>query len=154
MNAKRNQLAYQEAAVRNASVIDLVVMLYDILASDLHGAIEAIEAGNIELRSAKAKHGFLVLQQLEGTLNIEEGGELATNMSRFYSMLRSQMITAQIQQDAAVLREVIQLLFTVREAWVELSNRLTTSAEPAAAQITSPVPLPDSEQTQTASWKA
>jgi flagellar secretion chaperone FliS len=153
MNAKRNQLAYQEAAVRNASAIDLVVMLYDILASDLHGAIEAIEADNIELRSAKVKHGFLVLQQLEGTLKMEEG-ELATNMSRFYSMLRSQMITAQIQQDAAVLREVIQLLFTVREAWVELSNRLTTSSEPAAAQVTSPVPLPDSEETQTASWKA
>ena len=51
MNAKRNQLAYQEAAVRNASPIELVIMLYDILARDLHAAIEAMEAGNIELRS-------------------------------------------------------------------------------------------------------
>ena len=123
-------------------------------ASDLHGAIEAIEAGNIELRSAKVKHGFLVLQQLEGTLNLEEGGDLATNMSRFYSMLRSQMITAQIQQDAAVLREVIQLLFSVREAWVELSNRLAASSDSAAVQGSSPAPAPGSEQTQTASWKA
>ena len=49
MNPNRNQLAYQEAAVRNANAIDLVVMLYDILASDLHGAIDAMEAGNIEL---------------------------------------------------------------------------------------------------------
>jgi flagellar secretion chaperone FliS len=156
MNAKRNQLAYQEAAVRNASAIDLVVMLYDILASDLSGAIEAIEAGNVELRGAKLKHGFLVLQQLEGTLNMEEGGDLAANMSRFYSMLRGQMMKAQIQQDAAVLREVIQLLFSVREAWVELSNRLTTSSESAVAKVSSPAPGPaqDSEQVQTASWKA
>ena len=50
-------------------------MLYDILARDLHGAIEAMEAGNIELRSAKLKHGFLALQQLEGSLNMDEGGE-------------------------------------------------------------------------------
>lgn len=140
--------------MRNAGAIDLVVVLYDILASDLHGAIEAIEAGNIELRSAKLKHGFLVLQQLEGTLNLEEGGDLAANMSRFYSMLRSQMITAQIQQDAAVLREVIQLLFSVREAWVELSNRLAASSDSAAVQGSSPAPAPGSEQTQTASWKA
>ena len=104
MNAKRNQLAYQETAVRNASAIELVIMLYDILARDLHAAIEAMEAGNIELRTAKVKHGLLALQQLEGTLNMDEGGELATNMSRFYSMMRGQMLKAQIQQDGAVLR--------------------------------------------------
>ena len=50
-------------------------------------------------------------------------------MSRFYSMLRSQMMKAQIQQDAAILRELIQLLFSVREAWVELNNRLAAPPE-------------------------
>jgi flagellar secretion chaperone FliS len=141
MNAKQNQLAYQEAAVRNANPIDLVIMLYDILARDLHSAIEAMEAGNIELRSAKLKHGFLALQQLEGSLNMD-GGEMATSMSRYYSMLRAQMMKAQIQQDAGVLRELVQLLFSVREAWDELNSRLTGSVQAPASQI------------QTASWKA
>jgi flagellar secretion chaperone FliS len=141
MNAKQNQLAYQEAAVRNANPIDLVIMLYDILARDLHSAIEAMEAGNIELRSAKLKHGFLALQQLEGSLNMD-GGEMATSMSRYYSMLRAQMMKAQIQQDAGVLRELVQLLFSVREAWDELNSRLTASVQAPASQI------------QTASWKA
>src|SRR5438445_2766392 len=103
MSANRTQLAYQEAAVRNASAVELVIMLYDILVRDLQGAIEAMEAGNIEGRTRKLKHGFLVLQQLEGTLNMDEGGELASQMSRFYSMLRGQMMNAQIQQDAEVL---------------------------------------------------
>ena len=160
MNANRNQLAYQEAAVRNANAIELIVMLYDILARDLHAAIEAMEAGDIELRSAKLKHGFLALQQLEGTLNIEEGGELATNMSRFYSMLRDQMMKAQVQQEPAVLRELVQLLFSVREAWMELSSRLAGASQAPVPQI----PLPttkhsrdrehDPEQVKTASWKA
>jgi flagellar secretion chaperone FliS len=140
MNAKRNQLAYQEAAVRNASALELVIMLYDILAHDLHAAIEAMHSGNIELRSAKLKHGFLVLQQLEGSLNMEEGGELATNMSRFYSMLRGEIMKAQVRQDAAVLEELVQLLFSVREAWVELNGRLAASATRTTFQ--------------TASWKA
>jgi flagellar secretion chaperone FliS len=139
MIANRNQLAYQEAAVGNANAIELVVMLYDILARDLHAAIEAMEAGNIELRSARLKHGFLALQQLEGSLNMDES-EMATIMSRYYSMLRAQMMTAQTRQDAGVLRELVQLLFSVREAWVELNSRLTASAAQTAAQ--------------TASWKA
>jgi flagellar secretion chaperone FliS len=134
MNANRNQLAYQEAAVRNAGAIELVIMLYDILARDLQVAIEAMEAGNIELRSAKVKHGFLALQQLEGTLNLDEGGDLATQMSRFYSMLRSQMMKAQVDQDGGILRELVQLLFSVREAWSELNNRLTASPEVLVAQ--------------------
>jgi flagellar secretion chaperone FliS len=140
MIANRNQLAYQAAAVGDANAIELVVMLYDILARDLHGAIEAMEAGNIELRSAKLKHGFLALQQLEGSLKMDEGGEMAANMSRYYSMLRAQMMKAQIEQDAGVLRELVQLLFSVREAWVELNSRLSVPAAQAGSQ--------------TASWKA
>ena len=118
MNPNRTQVAYQEAAVRNANAIELVIMLYDILARDLHGAIEAMEAGSIEARTTKLKHGFLALQQLEGSLPTEEGGDLAAGMSRFYSMLRAQMMKAQVQQDPAILREIIQLLFSGREAWI------------------------------------
>jgi flagellar protein FliS len=140
MTVNRNQLAYQEAAVGNANPIELVIMLYDVLARDLHGAIEAMEAGNIDLRTAKLKHGFLALQQLEGSLNMDEGGEMATNMSRYYSMLRAQMMKAQIEQDAGVLRELVQLLFSVREAWVELNGRLSMPATQTASE--------------TASWKA
>ena len=54
---------------------------------------------------------------------MEESGELATGMSRFYSMLRSQMMKAQIQQDLGILGELVELLFRVREAWAEVSQR-------------------------------
>ena len=125
-------------------------MLYDILARDLHGAIEAMEAGNIETRSAKLKHGFLALQQLEGSLNMDEGGDLAANMSRFYSMLRAQMMKAQIQQDAGDAAGVVQLLFSVREAWVELNSRQAAIPEVDTAPASASAPA----QAQSASWKA
>jgi flagellar protein FliS len=137
MIAKRNQLAYQQAAIGNANAIELVIMLYDILARDLYGAIDAMEAANIELRSVKLKHGFLALQQLEGSLNMDEEGEMAVTMSRYYSMLRAQMMKAQIEQDAGVLRELVQLLFSVREAWVELNSRLSLPAARAVSQSAS-----------------
>ncbi len=155
MSARQNQLAYQESAVRNASPIDLVIMLYDILARDLHSAIEAMEAGNIELRSDRLKHGFLALQQLEGSLNMD-GSEMATNMSRFYSMLRGQMMLAQVRQDPAVLEELVQLLFSVREAWVELNTRLGTTAEAGTQPTASTADdrIPDPQEIAPASWKA
>jgi flagellar protein FliS len=155
MNSNRTQIAYQEAAARNANSVELVVMLYDILSRDLQGAIEAMESGNIELRTAKLKHGFLALQQLEGSMDLEQGGDFVSNLSRFYSMLRSQMMTAQIRKDPAVLRELIQLLFSVREAWTELNTRSTVSLEPLSAQNLTPVTAEaEPERFQTASWKA
>jgi flagellar protein FliS len=150
MNPNRTQVAYQEAAVRNANPIELVIMLYDILTRDLHGAIDAMEAGSIEARTTKLKHGFLALQQLEGSLPMEEGGDWAAGMSRFYSMLRAQMMKAQVEQDPAILRELIQLLFSVREAWVELNNRQAVTPEVATAPASTSAP----EQLQSASWKA
>ena len=88
---------------------------------------------------------------------MDEGGEMATNMSRFYSMLRGQMMKAQIQRDAGVLLELVQLLFSVREAWVELSARLAAASPSAATQAVSSAPrsVPeDAGEIQTASWKA
>jgi flagellin-specific chaperone FliS len=64
-------------------------------------------------------------------------------MSRFYSMLRSQMLKAQVEQDGRILRELVELLFTVREAWAELNNRLAASPEVLVAQAGS-----------SANWKA
>ena len=139
MSTPNSQLAYQEAAVGNAGPIELIVMLYDILARDLQKAIAAMEAGNIELRTKHLKHGFLALLQLEGTLNLDEGGELETTMSRFYSMLRSQMLKAQVEQDPALLQELIRLLFSVREAWVELkAKQAPAESQPAQKAATSP----------------
>jgi len=154
MTGKYTQLAYQEAAVRNANPVELVIMLYDILARDLYAAADAIETGNVELRAAKIKHGFLALQQLEGTLNLDSGSEYDANMSRFYSMLRDQMMTAQVQQDASILRELIQLLFSVREAWEELNQRQVPAVSSSQNKFPTKQGGYGEVSTQTANWKA
>jgi flagellar protein FliS len=150
MSTLNNQLAYQEAAVRNAGPVDLIIIVYDVLARDLQKAIVAMDAGDIEARSRHIKHGFLALQQLEGTLDMEQGGDLATNMARFYTMLRGQMMKAQIEQDPAVLRELIQLVFSVREAWVEAKTKQTPAeSQPSRPSQISPY---DQPETRSASW--
>jgi flagellar protein FliS len=145
-----SQLAYQEAAVRNANAVELVVMLYDILAKDLQRAIASMEAGDIEARTRHVKHGLLVLQQLEGTLDMEQGGQLASSMSRFYHMMRSQMMKAQIEQDASILGELVQLLLSVREAWVQINTRNAGAA--GETFIRAGKSAYDLAETQSASW--
>ncbi len=151
MSPNQTQNAYQQAAVQSASAIELVIMLYDVLARDLTDGIAAQEAGNIESRTKALKHALLVLQQLEGSLDMNAGGELATSLARLYSMSRRQIMEAQAKQDPAILRQTLQLLQDAREAWVlvnggsthdatrdlRASHRTTTSAYPTEAEPSS-----------------
>ena len=142
------------AAVENASAAGLVMILFDLLINDLKNAIAAMDNGDIEKRSAELKHGFLVLQQLQESLDMENGGEAATHFSRFYSAIRCQMLEAHLKISPEILKRQIELLLEVRQAWQKVSTAKPASApavEPASA-IASASPTSDEEAA--ASWTA
>src|SRR4051812_27814171 len=121
MTTHRNQLAYQEAAARDASTGELVVTLHEILTRDLHAAVTALDNQDIETVAAKLKHGYLALARLEGALNMDQPG--AEKIARFYGISREQMLKAQAQRDPAILQQLIGFVNDMREAWVEVQGR-------------------------------
>jgi flagellar protein FliS len=142
--------AYLTAAVQNASAAGLVMILFDLLINDLKNAIAALESGDIEKRTAELKHGFLVLQQLQGSVDMENGGDAAIHFSNFYSAIRCKMMEAQIQKSPEILRRQIELLLDVRQAWQQVS---TPSPAPASDTPVSPAKATSEEETS-ASWTA
>jgi len=151
MTNNKNQLAYQEAGARDASVGELVITLHDILTRDLHAAIVGIEAGETETVAAKLKHGYLALARLEGALDMElEGTE---KIARFYTMSREQMLKAQIQRDPAVLRQLIGFVNDMREAWVEVQGREQGERPGTLSQISNTA-YAVTEIAAAAGWKA
>jgi flagellar biosynthetic protein FliS len=142
------------AAVENASAAGLVVILFDLLINDLKNAIAAIDSGDIEKRSAELKHGFLVLQQLQESVDMENGGPAATHFSNFYSTIRCQMLEAHLKISPQILKRQIELLLEVRQAWQEVST-----AKPASAPVVeSASPMastgPTSDEEVAPSWTA
>lgn len=77
MEPKQPELSYQSAAVQSAGPIGLVILLYDRLVTDLNSASQAIRKNDIEGRCKAANHAFQVLQHLEGSLDMVNGGETA-----------------------------------------------------------------------------
>jgi flagellar protein FliS len=151
MTTHRNQLAYQQAAVGEASTGELVVTLHDILTRDLHGAIAALEAEDIETVAAKLKHGYLALARLEGALNLEQEG--TEKIARFYGLARELMLKAQVQRDPSMLRQLIGFVNDMREAWVEVQGR-ERSVEPGTLAKISNTAYAVSEISAAAGWKA
>lgn len=128
MRKSQAELKYLRAAAQSATAVGLVIMLYDLLIADLERAIAAIAERDVEKRSAEVNHAFLVLQQLEGSLDMKKGGQAATHLSRFYSVLRCNILEAQIKVSPDILRKQIELILNVREAWQQVDSRGNTAS--------------------------
>lgn len=126
MNPANASLAYRRAATEQASVVGLVIALYDTLSGDLKRAAAAMHRGDIPTRCAQLKHGFAVLTQLDNLLDAEHGGPTAQHLRRFYEHLRKEMLRAQFALDAQILARASSLILDVREAWQQVDMRADT----------------------------
>lgn len=126
---------YLDAAVAGASPVGLVVLLYERLISDLNRALAAMQNGDAETRVAKINHAFLVLGQLEGSLDSSRAPEAARKQALFYSVVRAKILEAHIKSGRKMLEEQIVLLNDVRSAWEQVDP-----ARQAKAPLPSPSP--------------
>lgn len=130
MTHKTTSLAYRQAATQQASVVGLVIALYDTLIGNLRRAAEAIDRNDIQGRCDELIHGFKVLQQLDAMLDMERGGDTAIKNRRFYNHLRGQMLAAQFKLSSEILKKQIGLVLEVRQAWQQIDSALP-SPDPA-----------------------
>jgi flagellar protein FliS len=126
--------AYSETAARGAGQLELVVMLYNLLLDDMRRAIETIHKRDVEARTFEIKHALNVLEQLQGTLNFEEGGEASRNMDRLYSMIRAKLLEAHLKVSEETLQRQIELLTPIRDAWRQVGQPVADPALPSAGE--------------------
>ncbi len=119
-----SSLAYRQAATRQASIVGLVIALYDTLIGNLRRAAEAMDRYDIQVRCDELMHGFKVLQQLDAMLDMERGGEAAIKNRRFYNHLRGQMLAAQFKLSSEILKKQVGLVLEVRQAWQQIDDAL------------------------------
>jgi flagellar biosynthetic protein FliS len=137
MKKSQTELNYLRAAAQNATSAGLVIILYDLLVNDLEQAIAALADRDIERRTAEIKHSFLVLQQLEGSLDMENGGVAARNLAAFYSALRSKIFEAHLKASPEILKQQIEFVLDVRQAWHQVDAANTKSATPTGPESSS-----------------
>lgn len=118
---------YLEGAVRGASPVGLVVLLYGQAIEDLRRAAAAQANGDIQSRTQGINHAILVIGYLQATLDLERGGAVAANLERFYNQLRAGLIDAQCQQSGAALEQQISHLMQLHEAWSEVERATAAS---------------------------
>jgi len=127
------KLTYRENAVRSATPIELVVILFDAAIEDMRRALSAIQASDVEERANAVRHAMLILQQLQGTLDFERGGQVAKQFEQFYNLIRAKLLESQLRNSPELMGQQIQFMSDVRDCWVEARKRI--EPQPAAPPV-------------------
>ncbi len=140
--------AYRRTDGHSAGPIRLVILLYEQLIQDLQRAVAAMEKKDVARRTNELDHALRVVGQLQGTLDMQQGGEVARNLDNYYYSLRVSLLQAQIRVLPAELRRQIEILLELREAWVQVER----SAQGAAGLPASSTPVLQPSPEKTLRW--
>jgi flagellar protein FliS len=141
---------YRQFSVQGASPLGLVVMLYDGAIAALQRVVKAIEAHDIQRKCDQLNRAMAIIVQLEGTLNMELGGEVAKSLKAFYLYARGQMMKANIENSPQVLRSLIEKIAGLRESWHQAEQNLSASHSAETGEKSSPTP---GRSRESGSWR-
>ncbi len=123
-NTLEAKLTYRENAVRSATPIELVVILFDAAIGDMRRANAAIKANDVEERAQAIRHAMVILQQLQGTLDFDKGGQVARQFEQFYNLIRAKLLESQLRNSTELMQQQIQFMSEVRDCWAEAERQL------------------------------
>jgi flagellar protein FliS len=123
----RGAVAYQHTSVQSSSPLELVVLLYDGALRHLVAAKDATLRHDLIARRDAFSKAMAIITELQSTLNLEDGGQVAVSLDALYTYMTGKLIESTANKDVAGIEEVEKLLRPLREAWS------TIAAEPAAA---------------------
>lgn len=128
---------YREAEIRGASSVECTIMLYDLVVADLRQAVRCLHEGDIEGRTSALVHSLQVLEQLQGSLQMESGGAAAKHLYSFYSLARAKILEGQLKCRAKLLEEIVDALLQVRDMWQGVEQKCQPAVVPEAWAVPS-----------------
>jgi flagellar protein FliS len=120
---KQNYAVYKEIGINTSQPLKLVIMLYDGAITFLEKSIEYAENKDIKNKNIYANKARDIILELNNSLNLEVGGEMASNLKRLYFFMNRHLFQANLKNDMQGMREVILMLSDLREVWQDISNQ-------------------------------
>ncbi|MCA1906546.1 MAG: flagellar export chaperone FliS [Desulfarculus sp.] len=133
LNYAQNQ--YRKTQVATVDRGRLIVLLYEGAISFLIKAKTCLTEDDIPACASLINRAQDIIDELNASLNMELGGEIAANLRRLYLYMGDRLVRAKIRREEAPIDEVIRILTSLNEAWRE------ALAKPEAQEVLSRQPV-------------
>lgn len=120
--------AYQQQERAGAEVAkpeQVVSILFTKLVDTLTKVRSYIERRDLPNKQDRLNLSLDIFVVLEGSLDHEKGGEIATNLKALYQYCQKRLMEANASNDPEIITEVITLVKEVQEGW-----RFVTEKQP------------------------
>ncbi len=114
----------------------LIVMLYDGAIRFLKEALKAIAENDPNQRGYYLGRAEKIIAELNLSLDMKKGGDVASNLSRLYTYMLEQILLCNARGEVKVVRDtIIPILMDLKDAWEHIVNKTTVeAAQPAVAK--------------------
>ena len=129
--------AYKQSAVTTSDPGKLIVMLYDGAIRFLTLATDRLDKRDSFGANQNMIKGKSIIAELLASLNLEKGGEIASNLQRLYAYMFNQLVDANVGKDGGRVQHVIELLKELRSGWQSIP-----AAGKSDGKLESKPPLP------------
>ncbi len=119
--------AYHQTHVQSQSPLELVVLLYDGALRYMQMASDAIRRDDLVAKREGMSRSVAFISELQNTLNLDEGGQIAQSLDALYAYIAGRLIDANVRRDPAPVDEAIRLLKPLRDAWAQLATSSTVA---------------------------
>ena len=136
MSYQNAYTAYQRTNVNTASQGRLVVLLYEGAIKHINAAInlfnenDKIKASDIEQFGIHIQKAQAIITELQVTLDMEKGKDIARNLMSLYLYFNEELMDANINHNKTKLQFVVKMLNELAESWRIIAN--STAKAPAA----------------------
>lgn len=133
--------AYKETNVKTASQGRLVVLLYEEavkqlkIASSLFNSNLKVPVNNIEKFGNCILKTQEVITELQVSLDMEKGGEIAKNLMSLYIFFNKQLTDANIKKDKELVDSILKMMSELCESWRQ-AVATTSNSQPTHVQQT------------------
>jgi len=115
------QRTAQEINIQGADNHQLVSLLFEGLMQSLLRARGAIERQDVATKGEALGKSVRILEEgLKASLNLDEGGSLATNLLGLYDYSILRLTHANLKSDRSAVDEVINLIEPIAQAWRQI----------------------------------
>jgi len=121
---------YMHTQVRSSTPLELVVLLYDAALASAATARDAIARKDIPTRRAALSRMLAIIAELQNTLDLEGGGQIAKDLDALYAWLTSRLLDATVQQSARPIDDAVRVLKPLRDAWKTIATESPAPAQP------------------------
>ena len=108
---------YKKNSIMTASPETVLIMLYSGAIKYLSFAKVAIQDKKIEECHTNMMKVQKILRELDSSLDVDNGGDVAFNLHRLYDYMQHRLVDANVKKDVAIVDEVLKYLRDLKDTW-------------------------------------